>query len=176
MRRCRSSLATRVSPIAGSDTRRSLDIWGLRAHGAEDAAEVEGRAAAGEAGDLVGEAGGAGERAAGGIVGEPLQDQAAQSGMQLRETLMGDTAWRHLSLAPELGVDQRIEQLGLGAQQRRRAQDVLLCRRVDLLQGRNQLAAEQVALVVGLLVARVVAPGQAALFAVGGGLRAGRPQ
>src|SRR6185503_789509 len=100
---CRSSLATRVSPIAGSDTRRSLDIEGLRRLGAEDAgfedgadagAEVERRAAASQPGDLLGEAGGARDRAAGGIVGEPLQDEAAQGRVQLGEARIRDRAGR----------------------------------------------------------------------------------
>src|SRR6476659_7026913 len=99
MRRCRSSLATRVSPIAGSDTRRSLDIERLGRLGAEDAAfedgadaaaEVEDRAAAAEAGNLIGEAGGAGDRAAGSLVGEALEDKPAQGGVQLREAAVGD--------------------------------------------------------------------------------------
>src|SRR5690348_4900144 len=101
MRRCRSSLATRVSPIAGSDTARSLDICRRRsppalsvALGAEDAlledganaaAEVEAGAAAAEARDLLCEAGGAGDRAAGGLVGEALEDEPAQRRVQLGE-------------------------------------------------------------------------------------------
>src|SRR5215218_6376347 len=182
MRFCRSSRATRVSPIAGSDTGRSLDIWGLRKLGAQDAAledgpdaaaKVEDRATAGEGRDLVGEAGGAGYGAAGSLVGEALEDEAAQGGMQLREAAVADRPRLHPLPARQLGLDQRVEQLGLLAQQRRRPQHVLLRRRVDLLQLRDQLPAQEVALVVGLLVAGVIAPGEAAGLAVGGGLLAG---
>src|SRR3982750_2480820 len=99
MRRCRSSLATRVSPIAGSATARSLDIERLRALGAKNppledgadaAAEVECRAAAAEARDLLGEAGGAGHRAPGGLVGEALEDEPAQRRGQLGEGRLSD--------------------------------------------------------------------------------------
>ena len=58
--------------------------------GADAAAEVEDRAAAAEAGDLLGEAGGAGDRAAGGLVGEALEDEAAQGRVQLGEARVGD--------------------------------------------------------------------------------------
>src|SRR5690242_20378700 len=120
MRRCRSSLATRISPIAGSDTRRSLDIWGLRALGAEDArfehgadaaAEAEGRAAAGQPRHLLGEAGGAGDRTAGGLVSEPLQHQAPQAGVQLGEAPVVDLPGRRPGSFVYLGIDQRVEQL-----------------------------------------------------------------
>src|SRR6188472_132892 len=102
---CRSSLETRVSPIAESVTRRSLDttapmglkaeistvlspVGGLLALRAEEAAvddcadaaaEVEHRCAgATKGGHLVGVVGGAGDGAAGGAVGEALDDEAAQ--------------------------------------------------------------------------------------------------
>src|SRR5215213_4059648 len=129
MRFCRSSRATRVSPIAGSDTGRSLDIWGLRKLGAQDAAfeggadapsEVEDRTAAGEARDLVGEAGGAGDGAAGGPVGEALEDEPAQGGVQLGEAGVADRPRLDPLASRQLGIDQRVEQLGLLAQQRRR--------------------------------------------------------
>src|SRR5215218_5553829 len=174
MRRCRSSLATRVSPIAGSTTARSLDIESLGALRAEDArledgadaaAEVEGGAAAGQPRDLLGEAGGAGDGAAGDIVGEPLEDEAAEGRMQLGEAPLRDRPLPR----PKLGVDERAQQLGLLAQQRRRLQHVLLRGGVDPLQGRDELAADQGALVLAFLVGEIVAPGEAALFAVGGG-------
>src|SRR6478672_5311560 len=125
MRFCRSSRATRVSPIAGSATRRSLDMWsfirGLRTLGAEGAAledgadaaaEVEDRAAAAETGDLVGEAGGAGHRTAGGLVGEALEDEAAQGRVELREAGVADRTRLHSLAAGQLGLDQRVEQPG----------------------------------------------------------------
>src|SRR5690348_3098526 len=178
MRRCRSSRATRVSPIAGSDTRRSLDIE----RGPENAAfedradavaEVKRRAAATEAGYLVGEAGGACHGVAGGLVGEALEDEAAQGRVQLGEAGVADRPRLDSLAAGELGVDQRVEQLGLLAQQRRRPQHVLLRRRVDLLQLRDQVAADEVSLEACLLVRGVVAPGETAHLAVGGRLGAG---
>src|SRR3954451_7724243 len=115
IRRCRSSRATRVSPIAGSLTARSLDIERLSALGAEDAgledgadaaAEVEDGAAAAEARDLVGEAGGAGDGAAGGLVGEALEDEAAQGGVQLGEASVPDRPRLDPFATGQLGVDQ----------------------------------------------------------------------
>src|SRR6185436_18174831 len=101
-RRCRSSLETRVSPIEGSVTSssrftRSHRIrygcslvprsWSARLtlgvedaafdHGADTAAEVEHRlAGAAQAGDLLGVVSGTRDRTAGGLVGQPLHNEA----------------------------------------------------------------------------------------------------
>ena len=61
--------------------------------GADAAAEVEHRGAgAAQAGDLLGVVGGAGDRAAGGAVGELLDDEAAQRRRQLGEAAELDRA------------------------------------------------------------------------------------
>src|SRR4051812_47992603 len=171
MRRCRSLRATRVSPIAGSLTARSLDIEGLSALGAEDAAfedgpdagaEVEDGAAAAEAGDLLGEAGSAGDGAAGGLVGESLEDETAQRGMQRDEARVADRPAIDPLPTLQLGGDQRVEQLRLLAQQRRRPQHVLSRRRMDLSKLRDQSLADAVARVGVSLISGVVSPDQAA--------------
>src|SRR4051794_25128163 len=177
MRTCRSSRATRVSPIAGSLTARSLDIEGLWALGAEDAgfehgadaaAQVERRAAAAERGDLVGEAGGAGDGPAGGLVGEALEDEATQGRVQLDEAPVGDRSRLRPLPTGQRDVDQRVEQLRLRTQQRRGPQHVLLGGGVNPLELRDQPPADPVARVGVALVAGVLAPGEAALFAIGG--------
>ena len=76
------------------------------------------------AGDLVGVAGGARHRAAGGAIGEPLDDEAAQGRRQLGQPLELDRAARRPFRAIELSVDQGVEHLGLVAQQLGRAQHV----------------------------------------------------
>src|SRR3954465_8894919 len=73
-----SSLDTRVAPMAGSFTRSSLGVpLGPQDTALEDRAnpvpEIEPRAASREARDLVGEAGGAGDRPARAGGGEPLR-------------------------------------------------------------------------------------------------------
>src|SRR6478672_723966 len=111
MRFCRSSRATRVSPIAGSATRRSLDMWsfirGLRTLGAEGAALEDGADAAAEVEDRAAAA------ETGGLVGEALEDEAAQGRVELREAGVADRTRLHSLAAGQLGLDQRVEQPGL---------------------------------------------------------------
>ena len=96
-------------------------------------------------GDLLGVAGGAGDGAAGGAVGEPLDDEPPQRRRQLGQPLELDRAAGRPVAAAELGVDQRVEHLGLVAQQLRRAEDVARGGRVDLGQRRQQPVADAVA-------------------------------
>src|SRR6476469_484621 len=135
-RRCSSSLETRVSPIEGSliaaQSRysarfRSSALGAQHAplhHRAHAAAEIEpGDAGPAQGGDLVGVVCRARDRAPGGAVGEALNDEPAQGRRQLGEPAQLDRAALG-SVGAELGVDQRVEHLGLVAQQLGRAQDV----------------------------------------------------
>src|SRR5436305_3417602 len=181
---CSSSLETRVSPIEGSVTPRSLDRAALRRsalgaqhaaldHGTHAAAKIKHRGAgAAQARDLVSVVSGAWHGPAGGPIGEPLDDETAQGRWELRQAAQLDCAALR-TVCTELGVDERVEHLGLVAQQLGRAQDVARGGRVDLGKRRGKAMANAIAGVAALRVGWIVPPGEPALFAVGGRLRTG---
>ncbi len=94
--------------------------------------EVE-RGVAAERRDLVSAARGPRRRAAHGLVGEPLDDEPAERGRKLAQSLELD-----FGAAAERLRHEGVEHLGLVAQNRRERQDVVLGGGMDLSQGRNE--------------------------------------
>ena len=105
-------------------------------------------------------AGRAGDGAAGGAVGELLDDEAEQRRRQFGEAVELDRVAGRAVGAVQLGVDQGVEHLCLVPQQGRRAQHVRGGGRVDLRQLRQQAVADPVAR-VGELAALLLSSRQA---------------
>ena len=108
---------------------------------------------------------------AGGAVGEALDDEPPQRGGECPQRRQFDRARpaEHL-------VDERVEHVGLVAQDREQREDIALRRRMDSPQGRHQAVPDAIAGERVELVALVLAPRETALDAVRRRLLAGERQ
>ena len=105
---------------------------------------------------------------AGGLVGEPLHDEPAQRRRQLAQR----GAARSPPRPPSTVVDELVEHAASSREDLGERQDVCLRRRDGRLQRRHEAVADPPARVGVGVVALVLAPAQAALAAVRGGLLA----